>query len=54
MSRDSRKVAEDLEVDDVPVVTLTPPTDGNYDVKVIMATCKVNPCGWAVGVLRSN
>ena len=34
VSRDGRKIVEDLEVDDVPVVTLTPPTDGNYDVKV--------------------
>ena len=54
VSRDGRKVAEDLELDDVPIVYVTPPTDGNYDVKVIMVTCKVNPCGWAVGVLRPN
>jgi hypothetical protein len=54
VSRDGRKVVEDLEVDDVPIVHVTPPTDGNYDVKVIMVTCKVNPCGWAVGVLKPN
>jgi hypothetical protein len=43
-------VSRDFRRDDVPVVTVTPRTDGVYRVRVIMARCSQEPCRYAVGV----
>jgi hypothetical protein len=43
-------VSEDIETDDVPVLSITPPASREYTVRAIMATCKANPCRYGVGV----
>jgi hypothetical protein len=40
----------DVEVDDFPLVTVTPRTTRTYRVRVIMATCTTAPCWFGVGV----
>lgn len=37
-------VAQDVLVDDVPVLNFTPATTRDYTLEVIMASCSVNPC----------
>jgi hypothetical protein len=42
-------VDEDIETDDVPVLSITPPATREYTIRAIMATCSVNPCRFGVG-----
>ena len=44
------QVAQDVEVDDVPIVSVTPRRSGTYRVKVVMATCTAEPCRYGVAV----
>jgi hypothetical protein len=43
-------IDEDLLRDDVPIVSVTPEWTGRFYVKVIMAECSVNPCGYTIVV----
>jgi hypothetical protein len=49
---DSRgnQVSQDVEMDDFPIVSVTPSRTGTYRVKVTMATCSAEPCRYGVGV----
>jgi hypothetical protein len=44
------EVDTDVELDDVPIVSVTPSRSGTYRVKVVMATCSAEPCRYGVGV----
>ena len=44
------QIASDVEMDDVPIVSVTPRRSGTYRVKVIMATCTAEPCRFGVAV----
>lgn len=41
-------IDEDLLRDDYPVVSVTPRWTGRFRIKVIMAECSVNPCGYTI------
>ncbi len=47
---DGNQVDSDVQVDDVPIVQVTPSETMRYRVKVMMATCKTNPCWYGIGV----
>jgi hypothetical protein len=47
---DGNQVDSDVETDDVPIVTVRPAETMRYRVKVMMATCKTNPCWYGIGV----
>jgi hypothetical protein len=47
---DGKKITEDIQDDDTPVLQLTPRSDGRYRVKVTMPTCSADPCRYGVGV----
>lgn len=40
----------DIEMDDFPIVSVTPNRTGTYRVKVVMATCNAEPCRYGIGV----
>lgn len=42
------RVAQDIASDDYPVATFTPLKSGVYTVRVTMASCSTEPCGWGV------
>jgi hypothetical protein len=44
------QVSQDVEMDDFPIVSVTPTRTGTYRVKVTMATCSAEPCRYGVGV----
>jgi hypothetical protein len=44
------QVDDDVEMDDAPVVAVTPRRSGTYRVKVTMATCTAEPCRYGVAV----
>ena len=44
------EIDEDIEMDDFPIVTVTPTRTGTYRLKVVMATCTAEPCRYGVGV----
>jgi hypothetical protein len=43
-------VDSDLELDDVPLVTVTPQRTGMYTLEVRMIECSAEPCRFGVGV----
>lgn len=43
-------VDSDREYDDNPIVGVTPSWTGSFQVKVIMADCRVNPCRFGIAV----
>jgi Caspase domain len=43
---DGDKVAEDLLVDDVPIVNVQATSTGSYRLEVRMVTCSIEPCFW--------
>lgn len=45
-------VGEDVLLDDYPVVSFTASHSATYTVEVIMATCSVAPCYYAVGTFE--
>jgi hypothetical protein len=47
---DGSQVDSDVQTDDVPIVQVTPSETQRYRVKVMMATCKTNPCWYGIGV----
>jgi len=47
---DGRALASDDQLDDAPVVLVTPGRSGTHRVKVTMADCEVQPCAYTVGV----
>jgi hypothetical protein len=48
--RSGAVVDSDFEVDDVPIVTVTPSRTGTYTVEVRMASCSAAPCRYGVAV----
>jgi hypothetical protein len=44
------QIDEDVEMDDAPIVTVTPGRSATYRVKVIMANCSAEPCRYGIGV----
>ena len=44
------QVDQDVELDDVPIVSVTPGRSGAFRVKVTMATCSAEPCRYGIGV----
>jgi hypothetical protein len=44
-----RVVDSDIELDDVPIVTVTPERTGTYSLEVRMVTCSAAPCRYGVG-----
>ncbi len=44
------EVARDEEQDDTPVALFTARSTGQYRVRVTMAACEAEPCGFGVGV----
>ena len=44
------QVDSDVELDDVPIVSVTPSRSGTYRVQVTMATCSSEPCRYGVAV----
>lgn len=44
------QVDDDVEMDDVPIVSVTPSRSGTYRVKVVMANCTAEPCRYGVAV----
>lgn len=44
------QIDSDLLEDDYPVVSVTPRRTGTYRVRVMMATCSVEPCRYGIGV----
>ena len=49
---DGTKLAEDILLDDTPVLEFTATVTGQYRLSVEMATCRTNPCYWGVQVLQ--
>ena len=49
---DSRgnQIDQDVELDDVPIVSVTPSRTATFRVKVTMATCSAEPCRYGIGV----
>jgi hypothetical protein len=45
-------LAEDVRPDDTPVLEFTAPVSGQYDVDLIMFTCRVNSCVWGGQIFR--
>jgi hypothetical protein len=43
-------VSRDVGSDDTPVVTSNPSLSGTYRVRLTMASCRTDPCRYAVGV----
>jgi hypothetical protein len=43
-------LGQDVETDDVPIVTHTPTRSGTFQLKVSMVTCTNEPCRYGVGV----
>lgn len=48
------EVDSDLLTDDKPLVEVTPRHSAQFRIKVTMATCRVNPCRYGVGVWSKN
>jgi hypothetical protein len=48
------QVDVDIEMDDTPVVEISPSRSGNYRLDVIMVTCSTEPCFYGVGVYGSG
>jgi len=44
------EIDKDIEMDDFPIVSVTPSRSGTYRLKVVMATCTAEPCRYGVGV----
>jgi hypothetical protein len=47
---DGNEVDSDVQTDDYPLVQVTPSETMRYRVKVVMASCKANPCWYGIGV----
>lgn len=47
---DDSEVDSDVETDDTPIVQASPTETQQYHLKVIMVTCKANPCWYGIGV----
>jgi hypothetical protein len=47
---DGDQVDSDVQTDDVPIVRVTPSETMRYRVKVLMPSCKTNPCWYGIGV----
>ena len=48
------EVDVDIEMDDTPVVSITPGRSGNYRLDVIMVTCSTSTCFYGVGIYGSG
>jgi hypothetical protein len=45
---DGTELGADVKSDDIPIVRINPAKGGAYRVKVTMAVCASNPCGYSV------
>jgi len=45
-----RLVAQDTDPDDVPTLTATPTSTGQYRIRVMMPRCSDSPCRYGIGV----
>jgi hypothetical protein len=46
-----RSLAEDILVDDSPVLTIEITRSGGYDLTVRMPDCAANPCGYGIAIM---
>lgn len=44
------QIDDDVETDDIPLVSVTPRRSGTYRLKVVMAACSAEPCRYGVAV----
>lgn len=43
-------VSEDVETDDVPVLSIIPPATREYTLRAIMVDCEASPCRFGAGI----
>ena len=48
--RNGKEIASDVETDSFPLMTITAPYSGTFDVRVRMYECTAEPCFFSVGV----
>ncbi len=48
------EVTSDILLDAAPLISFTAETSGRYQVKVVMVSCSVEPCGYAVGIMEGS
>lgn len=53
-SSDGTKMGEDMLTDDHPIVEIDTAYSGQYRVKVLMASCKANPCYYGVQIYQQT
>lgn len=53
-SSDGTKIGEDLLTDDIPIVEFNAGYTGQFRVKILMASCKTNPCYYGVQVYQTG
>lgn len=46
----NKEIDSDIEGDDKPILTVTPTTDGKFQLKITMAKCTTSPCFYGVGL----
>ena len=51
-ANDGTKLGEDMLTDDHPIVEIDAAYSGQYRVKVLMASCKANPCYYGVQIYQ--
>jgi hypothetical protein len=54
MDDSGTQIDSDYELDDYPVVEVTPPYTARYSVHVYMAECSTEPCWYGVGVFAGG
>jgi hypothetical protein len=47
---DGYVMTEDVDVDDNPLISFTPRFDGNYDLQIAMADCRIEPCAYGASM----
>lgn len=43
-------ISEDIASDDYPLVSITPSSDSQYRVQVVMASCSLSPCRYGLAI----
>jgi len=52
--REGAQLAVDVELDDSPVLEVTPSASGDFQVQVAMVNCSVSPCFYGVGLFAKG
>ena len=47
---DGYVMTEDVNVDDNPLISFTPRFDGNYELEIAMADCRIEPCAYGASM----